>query len=636
MMKRLFILLIILVPVTNLFSQGDYNVGKIPESLKENAGSVVRLNKISFTVLSKSQAELKTKYAITILHKSHRKDGYFQEVYDQFSKISYVKIAIYDKHGKKVKTVPKSDILDLSTFSSSALFADIRQKVYNPEYYEYPFTIEYSFTRVFKGLLSYRDFITQTNYEQSLQKGEFVVNIPKGNTLRYFLKNTDQEPEVTHNKYGIRYKWEFEDIPALRNEKYDLQLSELVPIVKIAPTYFEMDHYVGSAKTWKDFGKWIYSLNFDRDVLPSTTKQELTKLTENTKSNTEKVKLVYEYMQSKTRYVNVVIGIGGWQPFTAMEVEENGYGDCKALTNYTYSLLKLIDIESFYTIIKAGRNAIPIEKSFPSNQFNHAFLCVPGQNDTIWLECTSQRNPFNYLGTFTEGREALIIKENASQLVNTPSLTINDNFRKRAAVVTINDNGNLTASVENKYQGQYYDNTTGIYYLQGKLRMKNVRKRIHIKNFSLEDSKYNIVENRSNHPYFIEQYDIAASKYGKKMGDRFLFDINFFNTTIDVPSSKNNQESDIFIQRSVTKTDSIDFILPEGYTLKSLPKNDTLISNYGEFYTRFELKGDTLKYVRRQLIFKGRYPDSEYKNFRSYLKKISVADKRKVLLLPTE
>ena len=636
MMKRLFILLIILIAGMNLFSQGEYNVGKIPESLKENAGSVVRLNKISFTVLSKSQAELKQKYAITILHKSHRKSAYFQEVYDQFSKISYIKITIYDKHGKKVKTVPKSDILDLSTFSSSALFADIRQKVYNPEYYEYPFTIEYSFTRVFKGLLSYPDFITQTNYEQSLQKGEFVVNIPKGNTLRYFLKNTEQEPEVTHNKDGIRYKWEFEDIPALRNEKYDLQLSELAPIVKIAPTYFEMDHYVGSAKTWKDFGKWIYSLNFDRDVLPSTTKQELIKLTENVKSNTEKVKLVYEYMQSKTRYVNVVIGIGGWQPFTAMEVEENGYGDCKALTNYTYSLLKSINIESFYTIIKAGSGTLPIEASFPSNQFNHAILCVPDDNDTIWLECTSQRNPFDYLSTFTEGRQALLIKENASELVKTPALTISDNYRKRKAVVIIDDVGNLTASIEKKYQGRYYDNYIGIYYIQGKQRMKNVRNQIHIKTFSLDDSKYSITEFRSNHPYFIEKYDISANKYGKKMGNRFLFDINFFNTVIDVPSSKNKQESDIYIHRSVTKVDSVSFILPMGYALKSVPKNDTLISHYGEFHTRFELDGDTLKYVRKQLIFKGKYPDSEYQDLRSYLKKISVADKRKVLLLPIE
>lgn len=632
-MNKILLICLFIMPTSVLFSQ-NYSVDNIPEELKKNAGSVVRFDQMIFNVESRSKAKLYQKYAITILHESHKNKAIFRQGYDKFSKINSIKIIIYDKNGKKVKNVSKSDILDLSSFSESALFADVRQKYYKPEYYKYPFTIEYSYVETINGILSFPSYYTLTDYDVSLENGEFTVNIPA--ELRYLSLNTDMEPKITQEDNDRTYIWNFKNIGPIRNEDYDLRLFDLIPIIKIAPSQFELDGYVGNAETWEEFGNWIYSLNEGRDILPTPTKIEINKLTEGTSSKREKIQLVYEYMQSKTRYVNVIIGIGGLQPLTAGEVEENGYGDCKALTNYTYSLLKIINIESYYAIIEAGDGARSIENEFPSHQFNHAILCVPDGNDTIWLECTSQRNPFGYVGTLIDGREALLIKINGSKLVRTPVLSINQSFRQRRAVINIDEQGNSTANIEKKYQGLYYDNKKGVYYLEGKRRMDRVRNNIHIKNFSLKDENYKITEYRSDHPYLIEDYSISADRYVKKLGSRLLFDINFFNTEITVPSSINKQESDIFIQRSYTKIDSLEFIIPDGYFIKSYPKSDTVITKYGEFYTNFKVEGNRLYYTRKQLVNKGKFPSDEYSDFRVYLKKISMSDKQKVLVMPIE
>lgn len=618
-----------------LFSQSnDYSVENIPAELRKNTGSVVRFDQSIFTVKSIYKIELKVKYAITIFHESHKSNAVFREVYDKFSNINSIKINIYDKNGKRVKKVSNSDILDLSTFSSSALFADIRQKYYEAEYFNYPFTIEWSFVETSKGVLSYPSFYCLSDYDMALEKGEFIVNI--SDSLRFKKLNTNVQPQISKNDDGFEYKWEFENILPIKNEDFDLYFSELVPAIKIAPKDFEMEDYAGNSETWEGFGKWIYSLNNGRDELPQSVVNEIYLLTKDAQTKREKVKLVYEYMQSKTRYVNVVIGIGGWQPFTAAEVEESGYGDCKALSNYTHSLLKTINIESIYAIIRAGSSANEIFDDFPSNQFNHAILCVPDENDTIWLECTSQRNAFNYLGTFTEGRNTLLIKENNSILVKTPALTIDENLRNRKAIVFIDEQGNINAEIENKYQGYYYDNKLGFFYLEGKRRMNRVRNSIYIDNFSLNDKDYSIEEQRSENPYLDEKYKVTAVKYVKKLGSRFLFNINLFNTEIMVPSSINKQESDIRIYNSKTKIDSLEFIIPEGYFVKSFPQNDTLISEFGEFYTEFSLQGNTLKYIRKQYVFKGTYSSDKYSDLRSYLKEISLADNRKVLLMPKE
>ena len=81
--------------------------------------------------------------------------------------------------------------------------------------------------------------------------------------------------------------------------------------------------------SWKNYGIWKNQLLDRRDNLPVETINTIKQLTNGLSTKKEKVKKVYEFVQSKTRYVSVQLGIGGWQPFTAEIVDKYGYGDCK-------------------------------------------------------------------------------------------------------------------------------------------------------------------------------------------------------------------------------------------------------------------------------------------------------------------
>ena len=73
---------------------------------------------------------------------------------------------------------------------------------------------------------------------------------------------------------------------------------------------------------WLEFGKWYYdTLIKDGLELPESTKQKMIELTSVTQDSVEKARIVYSYVQEKVRYISVQVGIGGFKPMLANEVD---------------------------------------------------------------------------------------------------------------------------------------------------------------------------------------------------------------------------------------------------------------------------------------------------------------------------
>ena len=126
-----------------------------------------------------------------------------------------------------------------------------------------------------------------------------------------------------------------------------------------------------------------------RDIIDEATKLKVLDLVKDATSSLEKAKIVYQFMQNKTRYISVQVGIGGWEPIAADKVDKVGYGDCKGLTNYTKALLDVVGVTSYYTVVYAQEKR-DLDTNFASIQGNHVILNIPRKKKDIWLECTSQ------------------------------------------------------------------------------------------------------------------------------------------------------------------------------------------------------------------------------------------------------
>ncbi len=365
-------------------------------------------------------------------------------------------------------------------------------------YKQLSYTVEYEYIIEHKGSLFYPIWTPYFDFDYNIgvEKSQFTIVCPNDMDFRKKEVLIKYPVEVDKNEVSTSYSWQIDNLRPLDYEVFSPPKREIIPHIQFAPNSFEMDGYKGNMETWESFGNWLNLLNSERTELSEETEIKINELKSQTKDTVEMVKIIYEYMQSKTRYVSIQIGIGGWQPFEAEFVDEKGYGDCKALSNYTKALLEVAGIKSHYTIVGSGSSPYEADPNFCANTFNHAILCVPVKNDTIWLECTSQKAPFGYLGEFTDDRNVLIVTDKGGKLVRIKKYEQNDNIQTRIANVQILDDGNAKAIIRTDYKGLKYDEIIRAFYYSPDEQKQWIYSKTEISDFKLNN--FSFTEDRKN------------------------------------------------------------------------------------------------------------------------------------------
>ncbi len=613
---------------------GDLSVSAIPKQLLENTKAVVRYRETVFEVQSPGKAVLKVNYAVTILNESGMNNAVLVQFYDKFSHISGIRGTVYNSAGEKVERVERDEIRDVSAIPGHTVYDDFRVIYIEPHYRTLPFTVEYSYDIVYNGILDYPDYYLVNDFNISVEQAGLQVTVPDSLGLRYLEKQIESPCKAKYEKSKVIYTWDFKDVFPVKQEPYSPPVTECIPSILMAPNSFKIKRKEGKAETWQDFGKWIYGLTEGRRELTEETRQKVLELTKGTGDTLEKIQILYTWFQDKTRYASIQIGLGGWQPFEAETVDRLSYGDCKALSNYMQALLTAAGIESFYTLVKAGENAANIVNGFPSNQFNHAIVCVPLNTDTLWLECTNQHIPMGYLGTFTDDRPVLLISENGGVLCHTCAYDENDNLRSRVSHIRLSEDGNGKAEVLTDYNGIYYDDMERIYYSDDTDKKKLIEKRIPAGNFKLEN--YDLKEHRTRIPCIEEDINLTIQKIGIMAGDVMLFIPNQFSRQDPVPNPMHMRENLLTIYRSVHESDTVYYTLPVNFAISGNPPDVTITSEFGEYRAATSLEDGKLCYTRNLIIHKGTYPPEKYSGFIDFYEKVSNADNKKLALKPTE
>lgn len=619
---------------SNIFSQEKENLSSlfIPKKLKENANAIIRLNKTVINIEAVDRLVIEQQRIVTVFNKLGKKHINAYKHYNKDTKITKLSATIYDALGNKIKKYSKSDFQDVSAIDGGTLYSDSRVKFLEHTPTSYPYTV--LFESEYKN--SSTGFIPKwfpiENYNLAIEKSVYVINNPQNIPFRKRNKNFVNFP-IKNSSSNNNINYTLTNQPAIRPEYYTLNFEELVPNMSVSLDSFSLKGIKGNAKNWEEFGKWMYSnLISGKNQLPPSTISKVKQLVKDTNNPIEKAKIIYDYMQNKTRYISVQVDIGGWEPIAAYKVDEVSYGDCKGLTNYTKALLDVVGIKSYHALVYAG-NKKNIDSSFTSIQGNHMILNIPNDGKDIWVECTSQTMPFGFLGDFTDDRDVLVITPEGGVIKRTPAYINKDNLQLTKADVKLLPNGNISAHFERKSYGtQYYDKYSIKEFTKKELN-KYYKSTVWDYNNNLEVDNIKLSNNKEQIE-FTENLDIKIEKFATVRDSSYLFKLNVFNRITGVPKKYRNRQQPIEVERGFTDKDEFTFTLPQGYKYTSLPEKRNITNKFGTYNIRFEKIDDTtFKYKREFSLLKGIYPKEDYKAYRKFRKTVVKYDNLRIELI---
>lgn len=612
-----------------LFAQ-NFAVSEIPPELKDGAYAVIRNKQTTIDIHSVNKITHTNELIITVFDKSGDNSAQPHEFYDPNTKIMQLEAVYYDKNGKEIKKFKSKDFLDQSHITGGQMYTDNRVKYLNYSPAQHPYTLH------FKSVVNHSNtiigrWVPINEYNISIEKSSYIIN----NLMNLKISSK----ELNLSEYGISpqnpnqsiIRYEIKNQKAFEKEELTPEFRNIFPNVEFSAMDFVIDGVKGSFNDWNGMGKWYQSLLTNANDFTPTQKQFFQNLVKDAQSEKEKVSILYKYLQSKTRYIGVQLGIGGLKPFPASYVESKSYGDCKALTNYMQSMLSAVGIQSYYTIVNAG-NRVDFHSDFASiAQGNHVILYVPLKDEDVWLETTSQQTAFNYLGRFTDNRNALIVTPDGGKIIRTQSFPAEKNVQKTIGLAEISADGKLKANISTVYSGLQYDWIHRINY-EGTKEQKKILLDMfeELPNLNILNYKF---DNNWNEAILTSNVNLESVQFAKIFGNNMALNVlpsGLMGTNL---KKDNKRRFPLEIRFGYVDETEFQIKIPKDYKIDGTFEPVNYLSEFGSYQLNVDSKEENTLYVTRKLLIKdGQYPKEKFNDYVEFRRKISSFDNTKILL----
>lgn len=635
-MKKITVISILFFSVCswNLSAQQDLDLSilTLPQELTKNANAVVRDHKLSITIEAADKIIIKKRYVATIFNKiGHEKFTNTAAFYDPDSKVKNISAKFYNSLGKEIKKFTKNKFTDVSAVSNGSLYDDNRVLFVEYTPVSYPFTLFFEVETVSRTTGFIPRWYPLPSYYLGVQKSTYRI-INKTDSKIRIKEKFFNGYDISKKELENGFEYQITNLKPLKHEAGYQGVRQLTPKLLVALNTFALKGVKGTAGDWNEYGKWMYDKLIEgRAELDEATKSKIKSMVSGIKSPLEKAKIVYDFVQNKTRYISVQVGIGGWEPIAANRVDKLGYGDCKGLTNYTKALLDVVGVNSYYTIVYGGSRR-DIENDFAMMQGNHAILNIPIGEENYWLECTSQTLPFGFLGDFTDNRDVLVITPEGGVIKRTPAYLNEDNLQITKATIELNPEGSLNADVDISSEGIRYDARYMLEKETPSEQKKYYKSDVWSYNNNLEVLSI-AFDNNKDSVIFRESLEVSIADYATLNGSDYLLKVNAFDRNTFIPKRYRERKMPLKILRGYKDVSKYNYKIPEGYSIGVLPEPKIIETKFGMYKVVFQKLDDTtFTYAKTMLIKAGEYPKEEYKNYRRFRKSIAKYENIRILL----
>jgi len=355
--------------------------------------------------------------------------------------VEYVRVR---KPDGQVVVTPESTAQDFApdVLKEAPMYSDYRQRHISVAALQPGDTLEYrTVTRVLTPLAAGNFW-----YEYTFPKGVAVnedrleIDIPKSREVK--LKTPTRQADIQDTGDRRTYTWVVKDIQPDREKEKDEDEST-GPDVQLT-TFTD----------WKQVAEWYAKLQGERMTVDDSVRKKAEELTKGADTPTEKARRLYDFVARKVRYVSISLGVGRYQPHSASDVLQSGYGDCKDKHTLFAALLRAEGIQSYPVLIDSSRTLDPDVPS-PA-QFDHVITAARlGTGKALtWLDTTPEVTPFGLILYQLRNKQAVLASEDSEGgLQRTPADSPIKTFMHFTLDGKFSEFGALDATLEVTAQG---------------------------------------------------------------------------------------------------------------------------------------------------------------------------------------
>lgn len=624
------LLSIFILSIASFSFAQNYPVHEIPSELSKDAYAVVRNEAISVKVSAANKITYSKEYAVTVFNKSG--DAYAQayQIYNPDNKINRLEAVFYDQNGKEIRKFRTRDFRDQSYITGGQMYTDTRLKFLNYVPVNYPYTMVFR-SETTNSNTFINPWFPVRHPNLAIEKSSFSLENESGIEILSKELNLSPFKIPSQDTKNSRIFYELKNLKAFEFEELMPSMKQLYPYVEFSATEFIFDGVKGKFKNWQELGQWYQTLISDANDFTPQQKDFFRNLVKDAKSNKEKVQILYKYLQDKTRYIGIQLGIGGLKPFPASYVQNKSYGDCKALTNYLQSMLEAVDIKSYYTIVQAGAREDLFSDFASLAQGNHVILYVPLEEEEIWLEATSQRTAFNFLGSFTDDRMVFIVTPEGGEILRTQKFESETNKSLTKGFGELLANGTFKADISISNSGLEYESFYGLSYESPTDQIKHIRSlfdylpNLNIRNYS--------VENNWEDAIYTLNLELESGQFAQTFGQSMTLNLLPAGGLGSSLRKLDNRIHPFEIPHGVSHETEFEIKLPKGYKVSEQFKPIVFSDDFGRYFLATEeLENGNLKVRRNLLIKEGTYPKEKYNDYVDFRRTVSSYDNTKILI----
>ena len=359
--------------------------------------------------------------------------------------VLYVRVT---KPDGRVVVTPAGNVMDLpaAVTQSAPLHSDLHEKQVPVKGLEIGDSLEFDIVVHLQTPLVPGQFwfSYEFNHSSIILSEELDVSVPRDRAV--IVASKVLQPTISVDQNRKKYVWKSANLDRKASDAAASSRSS----IHIPPPDVQMTTF----RSWDEIADWYGKLAAEPSQPTAEIRAQAEKLTKGAASENEKVRILYNFVATKIRYVGLDFGIGRYMPHAAADVMDNGYGDCKDKHTLLAALLSAIGVKSYPALVNSSKDIDP-ETPSPA-QFDHVVTVVPEGTSTIWLDTTSEVSPFGLLTSNLRDHNSLIVTEQRpTKLVKAPNDTPVPTFMDFNITGKLDTAGTLEAKIDVDFRGDF-------------------------------------------------------------------------------------------------------------------------------------------------------------------------------------